>query len=146
MSYVKIILHCVWSTKKRQPFLNERCLRENLFAHICANAKEKGIWVSIVGGYVDHVHLILFLGRDQVLSKVLQQLKGESSYWFNKRYARRLEWQDDYFAVSIGESQLPVVSNYILHQEEHHRRKSFQKEYEEFMSVYKFRQMGLKSK
>lgn len=138
MSYVKIILHCVWSTKNRQPLLSDRSQRETLFAHICANAKEKGIWVSLVGGYVDHLHLILYLGKDQIPSKVLQLIKGEASHWFNKQYARRLEWQDDYFTVSIGESQLTAVGNYILNQEEHHRHKSFQEEYEEFMRVYKF--------
>ena len=139
MSYVKIILHCVWSTKKRQPLLSDRGQRETLFAHICANAKEKGIWVSLVGGYVDHLHLILYLGKDQIPSKILQLIKGEASHWFNQQYAQRLEWQDDYFTVSIGESQLTAVSNYILNQEEHHRHKSFLEEYEEFMRVYKFK-------
>lgn len=139
MSYVKIILHCVWSTKNRQPILSDRNQRENLFAHICANAKEKGIWVSLVGGYVDHLHLILYLGKDQNASNALKLIKGEAAYWFNKQYAKRLEWQDDYFAVSIGDSQLNAVSNYILNQEEHHRHKSFQEEYEEFMRVYKFK-------
>ena len=139
MSYVKIILHCVWSTKKRQPLLSDRGQRETFFAHICANAKEKGIWVSLVGGYVDHLHLILYLGKDQIPSKILQLIKGEASHWFNQQYAQRLEWQDDYFTVSIGESQLTAVSNYILNQEEHHRHKSFQEEYEEFMRVYKFK-------
>ena len=138
MSYVKIILHCVWSTKNRLPLLSDRSQRETLFAHICVNAKEKGIWVGLVGGHVDHLHLILYLGKDQNLSKVLQLIKGEASHWFNKQYAQRLEWQDDYFSVSIGESQLIAVRNYILNQEEHHRHKSFQEEYEEFMRVYEF--------
>ena len=139
MSYVKIILHCVWSTRNRQPLLSDCSQRKTLFAHICANAKEKGIWVSLVGGYVDHLHLILYLGKDQIPSKILQLIKGEASHWFNQQYAQRLEWQDDYFTVSIGESQLTAVSNYILNQEEHHRHKSFQEEYEEFMRVYKFK-------
>ena len=139
MSYVKIILHCVWSTRNRQPLLSDCSQRKTLFAHICANAKEKGIWVSLVGGYVDHLHLILYLGKDQIPSKVLQLIKGEASHWFNKQYGQRLEWQDDYFSVTIGESQLAAVSNYILNQEEHHRHKSFQEEYEEFMRVYKFK-------
>ena len=139
MSYVKIILHCVWSTRNRRPLLSDCSQRKTLFAHICANAKEKGIWVSLVGGYVDHLHLILYLGKDQIPSKILQLIKGEASHWFNQQYAQRIEWQDDYFTVSIGESQLTVVSNYILNQEEHHRHKSFQEEYEEFMRVYKFK-------
>ena len=140
MSYVKIILHCVWSTKNRQPSLSNREQREALFAHICANAKGKGIFVILVGGYIDHIHLILLLGKSQEPAKVLQLIKGEASHWFNLKYAQRIEWQDDYFIVSIGESQLLTVSNYIRRQEEHHRQKSFQEEYLEFMRVYKFKQ------
>lgn len=110
MSYVKIILHCVWSTKNRQPLLSNRSQRETLFAHICANAKEKGIWVSLVGGYIDHLHLILYLGKDQIPSKVLQLIKGEASHWFNKQYAQRLEWQDDYPLEKANLQLLAIIS------------------------------------
>lgn len=67
-------------------------------------------------------------------------LKGESSYWANKhlQWSEKFGWQDDYFAVSIGESQFDAVNNYITHQEDHHQRKTFQQEYDEFIKNYHF--------
>jgi putative transposase len=65
-------------------------------------------------------------------------MKGESANWLNKspHLKEKVKWQDDYFAVSVGQSQLERVRNYIRNQEEHHRRKSFEQEVNEFMEKY----------
>jgi putative transposase len=87
------------------------------------------------------VHCLVSLGPGQTIKEVAQQLKGESAFWFNNKSGfrtSRLEWQHDYFAVSVSESKVDVVRNYIDNQFEHHRRKTFAEEYEEFMSWYGF--------
>jgi putative transposase len=80
------------------------------------------------------------MGTDQTIRKIMQLIKGESSFWINKSNltAEKFEWQDEYFAVSVSESMLGRVRNYIMNQEEHHRKKSFQDEYIELLSKYKF--------
>jgi REP element-mobilizing transposase RayT len=50
----------------------------------------------------------------------------------------KFEWQDEYFAVSVSESAVNRVRDYIKNQEEHHRKKSFQEEYDEFRRKYGF--------
>jgi len=67
-------------------------------------------------------------------------LKGESSHWVNKNnFCRnKFEWQDDYFAVSVSESLVNRTRKYIKNQEEHHRKKSFQEEFDEFINKYGF--------
>ena len=67
-------------------------------------------------------------------------LKGESSYWINKNklIRQKFEWQDEYFAVSVSESAVNHVRDYIKNQEEHHKKRSFQQEYDEFMRNYGF--------
>ena len=67
-------------------------------------------------------------------------LKGESSFWINKTkiFPGKFEWQDEYFAVSEGQSAVNRVRDYIKNQEVHHRKKSFQQEYNEFMNKYGF--------
>jgi REP element-mobilizing transposase RayT len=67
-------------------------------------------------------------------------IKGESSFWINKNKLtiEKFEWQDEYFAVSVSESMLDKVRDYIKNQEEHHRKKTFQEEYDEFISKYGF--------
>jgi REP element-mobilizing transposase RayT len=80
------------------------------------------------------------LGTDQTIQKVMQLIKGESSFWINKNKLTidKFEWQDEYFAVSVSESMVDKVRDYIKNQEEHHRKKTFQEEYDEFISKYGF--------
>lgn len=68
----------------------------------------------------------------------MRNIKGESSFWANKQhiFADRLEWQDDYFAVSVSESQIEKVRRYILFQEQHHRKKNYEQEAAEFLNIY----------
>lgn len=140
MSYVKVYIHCVWSTKNRYPFLNTKELRTTVWHHIRENAKEKSIFVDFVNGYSDHCHCLVSLGFDQTIQKTMQLIKGESAFWINKNKLtkQKFEWQDEYFAVSVSESMIDRVRNYIKHQEEHHSKKSFQEEYEQFISKYGF--------
>ena len=69
-------------------------------------------------------------------------MKGESWFWINKQKLtkQKFGWQDEYFAVSIGELQLEAVRNYIRNQEIHHQGKTFQQEYDEFIEKYRFEQ------
>ena len=59
----------------------------------------------------------------------------ESSFWINRSDLCRTKfgWQDEYFAVSVSEASVPAVRKYIANQDEHHRTKSFEDEFEGFM-------------
>ncbi len=143
MSHVRIWVHLVFSTKDRSSFLTNE-VKRNVFAHIADNCREKDIFLQAIGGHSEHIHMLISLGKDQSVSKVGQLIKGESSFWINKqRLGRgRFEWQDDYFAVSVGESQVEAVVEYIKNQEVHHSRKSFAQEVEEFLQKYRFEKLG----
>ncbi len=140
MPFVKVYIHFVWSTKNRYPYLNTKELRLKVWNHILENARKKGIFIDFINGYDDHCHCLVSLGVDQTIQKVVQLIKGESSYWINKQglTKEKFEWQDEYFAVSVSESLLDRVRNYIKNQEEHHQKKTFQEEYIEFITKYGF--------
>ncbi len=140
MPFVNVYIHFVWSTKNRYPFLDSKELRLKVWNHIQENAKAKGIFVDFVNGYSDHCHCLVSLGTDQTLQKIMQLIKGESSFWINKNglTKEKFEWQDEYYAVAVSESGIVNVRNYIKNQEEHHSKKTFQKEYDEFISMYGF--------
>jgi putative transposase len=78
------------------------------------------------------------LGKEQSISQVSQLIKGEASFWINKNEltTSKFMWQDDYFAVSVSESQVKQVVKYIQNQEVHHAKKSFSDEVDEFMNKY----------
>jgi putative transposase len=134
MPYVRVWIHLIWSTKNRTPLLADE-VRERVFSHIKENAATKDIYLDTIDGTVDHVHALVSLGADQTISKVTQLLKGESSHWVNNQglLKGKFEWQDDYIAVSVSESTVSKVREYIRNQHEHHRRKTFAQEYEEFI-------------
>ena len=138
MSWVRIWVHLVFSTKDWTPFLNSKELRDTVFSHISENAKEKEIWLDSVNGYSDHIHCLISLGREQTISKVAQLIKGESSFWINnnKLIPKKFEWQDDFWAVGVSESHVLKIQKYIATQEAHHQKKSFKEEIDEFMEKY----------
>ncbi|WP_192823407.1 IS200/IS605 family transposase [Rufibacter sp. LB8] len=140
MSFVKVYIHYVWGTKNREPLLASKELRQLVWQHMRENAREKGIYIDYINGHKDHCHCLVSLGLDQSIQKVAQLLKGESSYWINqqKLTPSKFEWQQEYFAVSVSESMVAKVREYIRRQDEHHATKSFEEETTEFMAKYGF--------
>ncbi len=140
MSWVRIWVHLVFSTKGAQPFLLTTELRQTVFNHIKENSQKKGILLNIVDGYDNHVHCLLLLGKEHALSKIVQLIKGESSHWINenKLVKGKFCWQDDYWAVSASESHINSVKEYISNQEMHHRKRTFKEEVDLFMKKYKW--------
>ena len=140
MPFIKVYIHFVWSTKNRVPLLASKEIRQNMWHHVKDNAIKKGIFIDFVNGYSDHCHCLVSLGVDQTIQKVMQLIKGESAFWANTTNLtkERFEWQDEYFAVSVSESKLDIVRSYIKNQEQHHLKKTFQEEYDEFIDKYGF--------
>ena len=84
MSWVRIWVHLVFSTRERIPFFNSNELREKVFKHIKENAKSKNIWMDSINGFLEHIHCLISLNKDQTLSNLAQLIKGESSHWINE--------------------------------------------------------------
>ena len=78
------------------------------------------------------------------IAKAMQLIKGEATHWANTNHLvkYKLDWADEYFAVSVSESMLDKIRDYIRNQEEHHKRITFQNEYEEFIKKYSFEHQG----
>ena len=114
--------------------------RHKLIAHIREYALTKSIHLININGYTDHIHCFISLKSDQNIATIMGLIKGESSYWANKhlKWSEHFGWQDEYFAVSISQSNFDIINNYISNQEEHHKTKTFQQEYDQFIKNYKF--------
>jgi REP element-mobilizing transposase RayT len=85
MPFIKVYIHFVWSTKNREPFLKTKEIRQKMWEHIRANARQKGIFIDFINGHEDHCHCLISLGLDQTIQKTMQLIKGESSFWMNKQ-------------------------------------------------------------
>jgi putative transposase len=126
MSASKILVHLVWSTKNKVPFLDQE-MRYKLFTHIRQNAISKNIEIVEINGYVDHVHCLINLQYNQKIEDVVKLIKGESSHWINKNNLLQdefFQWQAKYFAESIGVREVDKIRGYIKNQELHHQSNS----------------------
>jgi putative transposase len=137
-SLAKILVHTVFSTKDRRPFLCDQALREELHRYlggILANLQCQPI---VVGGVDDHVHLLCTLARTIEAATMVKEVKRGSSLWIKTRVPdfNDFTWQNGYGVFSIGFSQIETVRKYIAEQEAHHRRVSFQDEFRELLRRY----------
>ena len=133
------MIHFIWSTKNRIPIITSE-LKLLLLLHIKENSKTKEIFIDTLNCVDDHIHLLISLGTEQTISKIAMLIKGESSFWVNKQklIKQKFEWQDEYIALSVSESAIDKVRQYILNQEEHHKKKTFTQEYNEFLKLHGF--------
>jgi REP element-mobilizing transposase RayT len=86
-SFTSILIHCVWSTKKREPFLNSD-LRNRLWPYLGGVARENKMKALAIGGVADHVHMLISLPATLSVSKALQLLKGNSSRWIHETFPK----------------------------------------------------------
>ncbi len=143
MSYVRVWIHAVWGTKNREHYLIQE-IRPRVLSHIRGNATDKGIYIDRLNGIADHLHCLIGLNADMTIAKALQLIKGESAYRINRERItqERFEWADEYYAVSVSESDLERVRIYIENQEEHHRKTTYAEEVSEFLREHNFTSHG----
>lgn len=137
-SLSKILVHIVFSTKDRYPYLRDRAVRDDMHHYlggILSNLKCQPI---VVGGVDDHVHLLCALARTSSASDMVKEVKRGSSLWIKSKggVLQDFSWQSGFGVFSIGFSQIPDVKQYIVGQEEHHRRLSFQDEFRALLKRY----------
>mgnify|MGYP000985830904 CR=1 FL=1 len=133
----KIYVHLVFSTKYREPLITD-LIKDELFSYlggICKNLECNPIQV---GGHKDHVHILCLLSKKIALMDWLEKVKSNSSKWMKTKGAEfeNFYWQNGYGAFSVNPTEIETVKNYILHQEEHHEKKTFQQEFLAFLKKY----------
>jgi putative transposase len=126
----------VFSTKNRCPFIAENW-RESLHAFLGGAVRTAGAIPICVGGTNDHVHLLIGMRATHCLADILRDIKHASSKWVHQTIGvKKFGWQDGYGAFTVGASQIAAVSKYIRSQVESHRKRTFQDEYETFLTRY----------
>jgi REP element-mobilizing transposase RayT len=126
-SLVKIYIHATFSTKNRDPIIAD-AWRDEMFKVIGGSINDMGCQALAVGGVADHAHLLFQLGRTTSVADALRKIKSASSSWVHQHHSKDFNWQAGYAAFSVSHSNTPAVREYILHQAEHHVRRSFKDE------------------
>ena len=137
-SLSKIWTHLVFSTKERYPFLSNEKVRHDMHSYLAKTLKKNHCPTLIVGGVSDHVHLLFVLSKNHSIASIVWAIKRSSSKWVKTQAAglRNFHWQEGYGGFSVSQSHVEQVQNYILNQENHHRRKTFKDEFRSFLKKY----------
>jgi REP element-mobilizing transposase RayT len=133
-SHVSSNFHLVFSTKERLPLIKIEW-RERIHAYLGGIVKGMDAMPLAIGGVADHVHLLVSLKSKHRLDYFLRDLKADSSNWIHTELRENFEWQKGYGAFSVSPSSIEGVKKYIVNQEKHHEKKTFQTEYVELLNL-----------
>jgi REP element-mobilizing transposase RayT len=133
-SLARLHVHLIFSTKHRERLITDP-VREMLHAYIATVLQNLGCAPVLVNSVEDHVHILFELSRTVSVSQAVEEVKKTSSKWIKTQGAgfAGFSWQAGYGAFAVSESNVPSVREYIVGQQEHHRRKSFQEEFRAFL-------------
>ncbi len=130
-SLSNILIHLVYSTKDRRPFLRDSGAREELYKYLATCYKTLESPALLINATEDHIHTLFSLSRNYAVKTVVGKTKADSSLWIKDLGPafRDFAWQGGYGAFSVSASNREQVLRYIQDQEQHHKRMTFQEEY-----------------
>ncbi len=136
-THQQLIYHIVFSTKNRQRWLTDG-FREKVFAYMAGTARELNGFAIKVGGFYDHVHLLVRIPAKIAVCDFVGQLKANTSKHINDTsgFIRKFGWQDGYGAFTVSVSVKDAVVTYIENQMEHHKKQTFEDEYLAMLSKH----------
>ena len=133
-SFGSIHLHYIFSTKHRSPWLTDD-ITDRLNGFVGGLARARKCTLTKMGGIADHVHLLVQSARDIAPSVFMADIKALSSGWIHTEFPKLKDfgWQLGYGVFSVSYSAVESVKKYIENQTEHHKTKTFQEEFREFL-------------
>src|SRR5262245_59194548 len=115
-SHAALYFHVIFSTKNREPFIDE-VIREKLYGYMGGIVRERKCVLLAAGGIPDHVHLLVSLSREWAIADMVRDIKSISSGWIHETFARHhFAWQAGYGAFSVSASALDWVKKYLANQ------------------------------
>jgi len=136
-TYTQLYIQIVFVVKGRQNLISKNN-RDELHRYITGIVQNRGHKLLSIFCMPDHTHVLLGLKPSQSISDLARDIKAASSGFINEKkwVLGKFAWQEGYGAFSYSKSQVNNVARYIQGQEEHHRKKSFQEEYLEFLKEF----------
>jgi putative transposase len=129
-TYTQIYIQFIFAVENRVSLI-QSAWKDELYKYITGIVQNNKHKLIAINGVPNHVHVFVGYKVHQLIPDLLQDIKGSSSTWINKnRYTKgHFNWQAGYGAFSYSHSQIDQVVKYIMNQEDHHKKKTFQEEY-----------------
>ena len=140
MAFIRVWIHYVFVTKNEKEYFSREIL-EKIRHYLKDSGMKQGFFIDKVSGFSNHLHLLIALGDKQSVGETAETLLNDSENWvnFNKITGEEpFEWSTQYFAVSVSQSQIDAIRDYIKNQPVLHQKKDFRSEYLELIDKYGF--------
>ncbi len=136
-TYSKIHLQFIFAVKNRNSLINKKW-SDQLYKYITGIIYNNGHKLLAINGVSNHIHIFIGYNENQLIPELMQDVKGCSSKWVNSNnfLNGKFNWQEGYGVFSYSHSQINQVIKYIMNQEQHHKKKTFQDKYIEFSKRY----------
>jgi len=136
-TYTQLFVHIIFSTKGREKVLSKH-FRDEIFKYISGILKHKNQKPFAVNGTIDHIHILVGMEPNITVSDLVRDIKHSSTNFIKEKkfIKHKFNWQKGFGAFTYSKSQLDSVINYIINQEEHHKRQTFEEEYIKFLKLF----------
>lgn len=136
-TYTQLFVHIIFSTKGREKVLLKD-FREELYKYISGILDHKNQKPFAVNGAIDHIHILVGIEPNISVSDLVRDIKHSSTNFIKEKnfIKHKFNWQKGYGAFTYSKSQIDSVVKYIMNQEGHHKQKSFEEEYLEFLKKF----------
>jgi putative transposase len=130
-TYFELYIHIFWAVKNRDPFLTPD-IETSIIDIIKAKTEKHKTKLLALGNTTDHIHVLVSIHPETVISALIQEMKGASSYFLNHNLGKNFYWQEGYGALSVSKSALEIVREYVQNQKIHHAQKTTIQLFEDF--------------
>ena len=136
-SLSKLYIHIVFRVKTTFNQIRKED-RNELYAYIGSIIKQNDSIPITINGVGDHIHILCVMSKNISLSKLLENIKSNSSRWIKTKntYYSKFAWQGGYSSFSVSATAHDQVKKYIENQEEHHRKMTYQEELKLLLDEY----------
>ena len=136
-TYSQLYIQTVFAVRNRTPLI-QACWEDNLYKYITGIIQQKGQKLLAINGMPDHIHIFLGMKPSCCLSGLVREIKKSSNQFIKRNgfIQTPFHWQEGFGAFSYGQSQLGSVISYIGNQKNHHKMKTFEEEYIEFLKRF----------
>lgn len=136
-TYTQLYIHLVFAVKNRNALI-KKAWKNDLEKYMTGIIQNHKHILLAIGGMPDHIHIFIGYNPSQLIPNLVENIKTSSNAWIkeNKLSDFKFEWQKGYGAFSHSRAQLDTVVNYILTQEEHHKKTTFREEYLKTLSEF----------
>jgi len=123
----RLFFHIIWTTKKRIPFFSNN-LKIRVYRYIEILATDKKVQLLAIGGTHDHVHMLIRMNQEILISNLMREVKSKTTLFINRinKGEAYFAWQNGYGVFTVSPSAIKRVISYIKDQEEHHKDPLFE--------------------